>query len=91
MDVYTTPFGVGVEYECVYDRKVTLSDNIAVQSVTAFGQKNNLGNLAQSFSLQTDGQANSGRFIMGSQIETSITWSLQTFENLRTRFLHKFS
>ena len=87
MDVYTTPFGVGVEYECVYDRAVTVSDDMAVQTVTAFGQKNNLGNLAQSFSLQTNGHANSGRFIMGSQIETSITWSLQNLANIRTGFL----
>ena len=84
ISVYTTPFGVGVEYECVYERAITVSDLMDVRTITAFGQKNALGNLAESFILETNGKTDSGRFIIGSELEVSMKWSLTLLQNLRT-------
>ena len=63
---------------------MTVSESVSVSTVTAFGTKFEMGNLAQSFELVTSGQSNSGRFIMGSEMEVSVNWSLRLLDSLRS-------
>lgn len=81
--VYSTPFGIGVAYECVYNRNITVSAAaFEVSSVTAFGANRGFGNLANSFSLNLDGFSANNRFLMGSQMSVEISWALTRLSKL---------
>ena len=81
--VYSTPFGIGVAYECVYNRNITVSAAaFEVSSVTAFGANRGFGNLANSFSLNLDGFSANNRFLMGSEMSVEISWALTRLSKL---------
>ena len=47
-----------------------------VQTVSAFGENRAVGNLAPAFEMTlTSAAENSGRFVMGGQLEVLISWT----------------
>lgn len=87
--VYTTPFDLGVLYECTYPLMVTLtSQDIQVSNVESFGSNVGYGNFAQSFAMNLDGaEGQNGRFVIGAPLEVKVEWSITTLPGLAFAFL----
>ena len=72
--IVTSPFGVGVDFTCIYDSSVEVSsDAITVQDVSISGTHSASGNLQLGFTMTAgDGSA----IVLGNDLVVSTTWSL---------------
>merc|ERR1719436_2084079 len=70
MAVYTTPFGIGVNYECTYSTMVEVdSKTMKVTTIESFGSNVGFGDLANSFNMLLLGAGgDEGRFVMGAPL-----------------------
>lgn len=90
LSVYTTPFGVGVLFECSYSTSVTVTSSaFKVSHVEAFGANIGVGNLAAGFSMSLtsmSGGTDSGRFVMGTDMKVGVEWAVKSLSGLTFYF-----
>ena len=82
LSVYTGNVGISVSFRCEYNTKITTStQSFDVQTVSAFGENRAVGNLASAFGMTLSSPAeNSGRFVMGGELEVLISWTAREGE-----------
>lgn len=90
MEVYTTPFGIGVMYECTYSTMVEVdSKTMEVTTIESFGSNVGFGDFANSFDMLLLGAGgDEGRFVMGAPLTVNVNWSVKTLPDLTFFFLN---
>ena len=90
LSVYTTPFGVGVLFECSYPTSVTVTSSaFEVTHPEAFGANIGVGNLAAGFSMSLtsmSGSTDAGRFVMGTDMKVGVEWAVKSLSDLTFYF-----
>ena len=59
-----------------------VSSALLLHSVTQFGEKHAVGNMANAFKLSLGGAQINGRFLMGSVMQVEIEWRLDAMRDL---------
>ena len=73
--VITSPFGVGVDFQCVYDTAITVSsDAFMVQDISITGTHTSAGTLDTGFNMVVgDGSP----IVLGDDLTVTTTWQLE--------------
>lgn len=73
--LFTSPFGIGVEFVCKYPTTVSVSsEDYSVVAVDLTYEREGVGSFANAFSIQIgDGSVN--QFILGEILDVAVEWS----------------
>jgi len=84
IDVMTTPFGVGVLYECTYPMYINVSSSaFQIHHVSHFGANIGFGDLAGAFEMTLAGEgAMAARAVMGTLMFVTVEWIIKSFTEL---------
>lgn len=86
MTIVTTPFGIGITFECGYPMGITLeSDPYTVTDVDISGTQSGTGSLDGGFEL-TVGGGEEHKVMLGGVLEVTATWSITTLTDVSFYF-----